>query len=58
MAENGNQNRRTILNKHLQTVTRTCDVSDSMWVILHDYVEESQKKIIVFNFMTRQSESY
>ena len=45
MAENGNQNRRTRLNKRLQRVTRTCDVSDpvQVWVILHDHVEGSQK---------------
>ena len=42
-SENGNQNRRTTLNKHLQRVSRTCDVSDHVWVILHDHVEESQK---------------
>ena len=38
MAENGNQNRRARLNKRLQRVTRTCDVSDlvHVWVIFHD----------------------
>ena len=57
MAENGNQNRRTRLNKHLQRVNRTCDVFDPVWVILHDHVEESKNKmIIVFNSMTRQSD--
>ena len=43
MADKDNQNRRTRLNKLLQRVTRTFDVSDSVWVILHDHVEESQK---------------
>ena len=62
MAENGNQNRRSRLNKHLKRITRTrtCDVSDSVLVILYDHVEESPKftdhnrnitnEIILFQF--------
>ena len=42
-SENGNHNRRTRINKRLQRVTRTCDVSDSVWMILHDHVAESKK---------------
>ena len=48
---NGNQIKRTRLNKHLQRVTRICD-SISRMIMLKSL---KNKVIIIFNFMTRQS---
>ena len=42
-SKNGNQNRRIRLQKHLQRVTRTCDVSHPVWVILPNHAEEFEK---------------
>ena len=54
ITKNGNQNRITRLNKPIQRVTRTFDVSDSVWVILCDYAENLKNLQITTGILQRK----